>query len=194
MKPCSPRKKKPSPKTKKSFICPVSLYHDSLRLAEAVVQSGFRPEIIIAVCRGGLPIGVILHEYLTVLGIKTFNLTAHVNSYSGINTKTSPKLNGCKELVDTIKKGSRILVVDDIWDSGETLTVLRQKLGKKTDVIRTAVIYRKTSNKNTKTGPDYFIRNTTRWIVFPHEMQGLSKQELTRKDPFLQKLLKRHSE
>jgi len=91
----------------------------------------------------------------------------------------------------TIGDGSRILVVDDIFDTGNTIKEVLALLGRKTDDIKFATLYYKEGTNETDLEPDFYLRKTRRWIVFPHELMDLTPAEIKAKDEFVYRLLER---
>ena len=69
----------------KLFINSDDLLKDSFQLAWNVFESGFKPNYIVGVWRGGAPIGIAVQEFLSVLGIKSDNVAIRTSHYSGIN-------------------------------------------------------------------------------------------------------------
>ena len=141
----------------------------SRELTQQIVDSGWVPDLIVAIARGGLiPAGAIAYA-LDVKAIGTMN----VEFYSGIGETLSepvllPPLMDASEL-----PGKRVLVVDDVADSGKTLKLVMELLrhqgldlgGEKVNVdARSAVIYRK---PRSVFEPDYCWRVTGKWINFP---------------------------
>ena len=72
---------------KKLFIHSESLLKDSSQLAWNVYESGFKPNYIIGVWRGGAPIGIAVQEFLSFLGIKSDHVAVRTSYYSGIDAR-----------------------------------------------------------------------------------------------------------
>lgn len=129
-------------------------------LAQTVVDSGYEPEMVIAIARGGLiPAGALAYA----IGIKAAG-TLNVEFYSDVE-ETLPDPVVLEPLLDTdavIDK--RLLVVDDVADSGRTLDLVLGLLRRHTPHVRSAVLYTK---PRTIVRPDYSWRETDRWINFP---------------------------
>ena len=70
---------------KKTFIQADQLLEDSFKLAWTVYESGFRPNYIVGVWRGGAPIGIAVQEFLEVLGVSSDHIAIRTSHYSGIN-------------------------------------------------------------------------------------------------------------
>lgn len=129
-------------------------------LAQAVVDSGFAPDVVVSVARGGLPPGGALAYALGTKAVGTMN----VEFYTGVGS-TLPEPQLLPPLLDTDAiRGLRALVVDDVADSGETLALVRRLLTEHCAEVRTAVLYGK---PRSVIDPDYVWRRTDRWITFP---------------------------
>lgn len=129
-------------------------------LAGQVVDSGFTPEVLIAVARGGLlPGGGLAYA----LGTKLTD-AINVEFYTDVH-ETLPHPVLLAPMLDTDSiEGRRLLVVDDVADSGRTLAMVLELLRKYHTETRSAVLYAKPT---TVIEPDYVWRRTDRWIVFP---------------------------
>jgi hypoxanthine phosphoribosyltransferase len=133
-------------------------------LAKLVVDSGFVPEIVIAVARGGLvPAGALAYA----MGTKASG-TLNVEFYTDIE-QTLPDPIVLAPLLDTAAiKDRRLLVVDDVADSGRTLALVMNLVALHTPHARSAVLYTK---PRTIVQPDYSWRRTNLWITFPWSAQ-----------------------
>ncbi|GLY18496.1 phosphoribosyltransferase [Kineosporia sp. NBRC 101677] len=137
----------------------------SREVAQSIADSGFRPDMVIAVARGGLlPAGSISYA----LGVKAAG-TLNVEFYSDVE-ETLPDPVLLEPLLDTAAiVGKRLLVVDDVADSGRTLDLVLELLrNHHPDEVRSAVLYTK---PRTIVQPDYFWRETDLWINFPWSSQ-----------------------
>ncbi|WP_046528072.1 phosphoribosyltransferase [Cellulomonas sp. FA1] len=136
-------------------------FGDAVReLAQAVADSGFVPDVVVSVARGGLPPGGALAYALGTKAVGTMN----VEFYTGVDT-TLPEPAVLPPLLDTeAVQGLRALVVDDVADSGETLALVKRLLSEDCSEVRTAVLYHK---PRSVVVPDYAWRQTDRWITFP---------------------------
>ncbi|AEQ07370.2 phosphoribosyltransferase [Corynebacterium pseudotuberculosis] len=129
-------------------------------LAQQIVNDGYDPEIIVAVARGGLvPAGALSYS----MGVKLSD-AINVEFYTDVN-ETLPDPVLLEPLLDTNSiKGRRILVVDDVADSGRTLQLVLQLLESHGAEVRSAVIYAKSRSV---VSPTYIWKHTDEWIVFP---------------------------
>jgi hypoxanthine phosphoribosyltransferase len=133
-------------------------------LAETVAADGYRPDVVIAVARGGLTVGGALAYALGVKNCGAMN----VEFYTGIDERLDVPvvLPPSLDLVDVA--GLRILVADDVADTGHTLRLVREVLAQHVAEARTAVLYRK---PRSVVVPDYSWNETDRWVVFPWSAQ-----------------------
>ena len=138
-----------------------SAFGDATReLARRIVDDGFRPDVIVAVARGGLTVAGALAYALDVKNCGAMN----VEFYTGIDERLDVPivLPPALDLVDV--KGLDVLVADDVADTGHTLELVRGVLADHVHTARTAVLYRK---PRSIVAPDYVWRDTDLWIDFP---------------------------
>jgi hypoxanthine phosphoribosyltransferase len=134
-------------------------------IARAVVADGFRPEVVVAIARGGLlPAGAIAYG----LGAKNCG-AINVEFYTGVGTMLDAPEVLPPELDMTYLDGRRVLLVDDVADSGRTLDLAVRLLVARGAEVRSATIYTKPS---TILEPDYSWRSTSLWIDFPWSWRG----------------------
>lgn len=182
----------------KTYLSAQGLLEDSFRLAEKVYQSGFQPTFIIAVWRGGAPIGIAVQEYLAFHGIETDNIAIRTASYQGIDNQAKEvKVQGLNYLVKNIQHHDRLLIVDDVFDSGRSVEAIIDKLTvlarlNTPEDIRVAVPYYKPERNQTGRVPDYFLYETQDWLKYPHSLEGLSKEEIAENRPELYAIMKQH--
>ncbi len=129
-------------------------------LAQAIADSGFVPDVIIAVARGGLCIAGAL---IYALGVKLSD-AINVEFYTDVETTLPDPVLLAPHLDTESIAGQRILVVDDVADSGRTLVLVVELLRNLAAEVCSAVLYAKPS---TTIVPDYIWRHTDDWIVFP---------------------------
>lgn len=170
--------------SEKRFITAQELLEDSFRLAAQVFDSGFRPQFIVGIWRGGAPIGIAVQEYFDFKKVDTDHIAVRTSSYYGINQQSKKiKVHGLHYIVENANADGGLLIVDDVFDSGRSIHALKTKLQElmrlnmPTDV-RIACPYYKPKNTAVELKPDYFIHESDDWLVFPHEVSGLSQQEL----------------
>ena len=133
-------------------------------LAQQVVDSGYEPDIILSIARGGLGLGMGLGYALDVKNISTVN----VEFYTGIDQRLDVPIMLPPTPAAVDLSGLKVLIADDVADTGETLRVVHQFCAGHVAESRTAVIYEK---PRTMIRPEYSWRVTEQWIDFPWSSQ-----------------------
>lgn len=168
----------------KRYISADELLLDSFKLAEQIYVRGCRPNFIIGVWRGGTPTGIAVQEYLDYMGIKTDHIAIRTSSYYGIDQQTKEvRIHGLDYVVDNIEAHQELLIVDDVFDSGRSIRAIITELKKRCrrnmpEKVRIACPWFKPRRNVTEIKPDFFMHATDKWLVFPHELQGLSVKEI----------------
>ncbi|MEL6871042.1 MAG: phosphoribosyltransferase family protein [Pseudomonadota bacterium] len=168
----------------KLYISAQSLLEDSFRLGNAVLASGFRPSFILALWRGAAPIGIAVQEFLAWHGVETDHIAVRTSSYSGIDQQSREiAIYGMNYLIKNVTHADRLLIIDDVFDTGHTIDALIRKLESLArrntpHDIRVAVPYYKPARNETQREPDYFLHETSQWLKFPHSLEGLSDAEI----------------
>ena len=180
--------------TDKKFIDAQELLEDSLKLGVKILESGFKPNFIVGVWRGGSPVGIVVQELLDYYGVKTDHIAIRTSSYDGIGERDSNvRVHGLSYLIKNINAEDALLIVDDVYDSGLSIEAvidnLTLKARKNTPHIRVATVYYKPENNKTNRVPDYYVHETDRWLVFPHELDGLTIEEIYQYKPGLKDIL-----
>jgi hypothetical protein len=178
----------------KFYISAQQLLEDSFALAMAVFESGFRPDYIIGVWRGGAPVGIAVQELLELLGIESDHIAIRTSSYTGIGQRSrTVRVHGLSYIVDRITAGESLLLVDDVYDTGlsldQVIVDLRAACTDSKPEIRVATPWFKPDNNQTNRIPDYYIHQTAQWLVFPHELSGLTRDEIREHKPELSNYL-----
>jgi hypoxanthine phosphoribosyltransferase len=173
----------------KLFISADSLLRDSMELARQIVASGFRPTFLVAMWRGGTPIGIAVQEVLEYHSIHADHIAIRTSSYTGIDTQDKTvRVHALDYLVSRLSFEDELLLIDDVWDSGRSLDAVLAELQRRCrrnlpERIRIATVYYKPSRNRSILVPDYYIHETDRWLVFPHEIQGLTRAEILASKP-----------
>jgi hypoxanthine phosphoribosyltransferase len=178
----------------KRYITPQQLLEDSFALAAQVFESGFRPTCIAGVWRGGTPVAIAIHELLLVLGVAADHTAIRTRSYTGIGQREEQvRVDGLDYLTQRLGKSDSLLLVDDVHDTGLSLQQivleLKTACGDQLPDIRVATPYFKPGNNRADRSPDYYLHQTEDWLVFPHELAGLSPAEIRANKPELAALL-----
>lgn len=183
--------------SEKLFISAESLLNDSFKLAAKILDSGYQPTFIIAVWRGGAPIGIAVQEFLAVHGIETDNIAIRTSSYTPEidRQKKEIRIHGLSYLVKNLEQHDRLLIVDDVFDTGRSIDAIIRELAARTrknmpTEIKVAVPYYKPSRNVTSREPDFFIHETSAWLKYPHSLEGLSTAEIEKNRPKLFSIIK----
>jgi hypoxanthine phosphoribosyltransferase len=182
--------------TEKLYLRAQGLLEDSFRLAARVLESGFEPSFIVAIWRGGAPIGMAVQEFLDYFGIPTDHIAIRTSSYQGIDGRSpTVRIHGTSYLIKNIVYEDRLLIVDDVFDTGHTIRALIDHLREKArlntpDDIRVAVPYYKPSRNQTEIVPDYYLHETDQWIKFPYSLEGLSVEEIRERRPAIYEIIR----
>jgi len=168
----------------KAFITAQDLLDDSFRLARKIFEDGFRPNYIVGVWRGGTPVGIAVQEALDHLGVPADHISIRTSSYDGIDDQRDEvRVHGLNYIVDNVNAEDTLLIIDDVFDTGRSVQAVIDKLKQESrrntpETIRIATVYYKPSKRRVDSVPDYFIHETEEWLVFPHELHGLTEQEI----------------
>ncbi|NQY04388.1 MAG: hypoxanthine phosphoribosyltransferase [Halieaceae bacterium] len=177
-----------SPKNK-HFVTEEALLNDSFRLAVAVYASGFRPNFIVGIWRGGSTVGIYVQECLQYLGVQTDHISIRT-SYRGmedyLKRMDSPqniRVHGLQYLFENLNSDDRLLIVDDVYSTGRSIEAVLNRLRSKTKRnmpadVRVAAPYFKPARNQTDRVPDYYLHETKDWLVLPYELTGLSNDEI----------------
>jgi hypoxanthine phosphoribosyltransferase len=129
-------------------------------LAQAIADDGFRPDLVLSVARGGLLVAGALSYALDVKSIHMMN----VLYYTGVDQRLDAPLilEPAPDLAEL--SGARVLIADDVADTGATLEVVRNFCAGRVGEVRCAVLYEK---PHSTVVCEYVWRRTERWITFP---------------------------
>jgi hypoxanthine phosphoribosyltransferase len=177
----------------KLFIQSEELLKDSFNLAWQVYESGYRPNYIIGVWRGGAPIGIAVQEFLDVLGVPSDHIAIRTSHYKGIDERDSQvQVYGLNYIIKQVESEDSLLIVDDVHDTGisiqKIILDLQTACKKNTPEIKVATPYFKPMKNKTDRKPDFYLHETEKWLVFPHELEGLSIDEIIEFKPELSDL------
>src|SRR5262245_25179295 len=162
----------------KIFIHAEDLLRDSLELGMRVVRSGFRPTFLVGIWRGGAPIGITVQEVLEFHGLECDHLAIRTSSYTGIDQQSKTvRVHAIDYLVSGLTAEDHLLLIDDVFDTGLSLEAVIGELKRRCrrnmpGQVRIATAYFKPSRNRSSLMPDFYVRATDEWLVFPHEMRG----------------------
>lgn len=137
------------------------IYEMLLTLADMIRKDSFLPDLIVGVSRGGWPPARVMSDLLG--NVELANI--RVEFYRGVaETRDEPVIT---QPLSTSVEGRRVLIIDDVADTGRSLKLVREHVEKRrASAIKIATIYYKPWSIIT---PDYYVRVTRRWVVFPWE-------------------------
>jgi len=142
------------------------LLHDSFRLGMQILDSGFRPDFIIGIWRGGAPVGIAVQELLEVANCPTDHIAIRTSAYSSPGQRSETvQVHGLGYMIRKLNSDDSLLIVDDVFDTGLSIDAVIQVLHERE--------------------PDYYLHNTDKWLVFPHELQSMSTDEIRNDKPDL---------
>ncbi len=175
----------------KTYLSADSYLRDMWRLAAQVRRVGWKPDVMIALWRGGAPVGVAMHEFFAASGWNVRHTAIKCASYTGVDENAGEVMfEYGREVLDSLSPGDKVLVVDDVFDTGKTALAVRKMMDAAGVEMRLATVYFKPSKNTTALTPDYTLRLAgDEWIVFPHEIRELDDGEIAVKDPLLAELL-----
>lgn len=136
------------------------LFGQSVRELAQTITDDYRPDMILCIARGGLLIGGALGYSLGLKNVSVIN----VEFYTGINERLEQPvmLPPTPKAIDL--SGMKVLIADDVADTGRTLKLVQDYCAETVAESRTAVIYEKPESV---IKPDYAWKKTDRWINFP---------------------------
>jgi hypothetical protein len=181
----------------KRFVEEQELLEDAYRLAVKIFDSGFRPDFIVGIWRGGSTVGIYVQECLQYLGIETDHLAIRT-SYRGrddyfqrLEQGGEIRAHGLQYLFENLGAENRLLLVDDVYSTGRNIDAvisrLRQTLKRNMpDEWRIAAPwYRPGGGRE----PDFYLHETGDWLVLPYELTGLGRDEIATHKPWIMPLL-----
>jgi len=183
------------------FIGANELLRDSFQLAANIFEAGFEPDFLVGLWRGGSAVGIAVQEGLDYFGVKTDHIAIRT-SYTGARGYTQMisdgekiRVHGLQYLLENLCSHHSMLIVDDVYSTGSSVNAVISQLAKKTrrnlpQDIRIGTVWYRPSEKTLRT-PDYFVHETSDWLVLPYELSGFSVEELRENRPEMTGLLER---
>ena len=178
----------------KEFVPYDTIRNNAIKLAYRIYKDGFIPDIIYVSLRGGAYMGNVISEYFKFIrpdDKPVFYAAVVARSYSELRAQESIKIDGWTYSPDFLKEGEKVLLVDDVYDSGRTINYLTSVImdrGVPRDDIKVAVHdykLRKYTPETLAVVPDYWCREIVvekpedeTWIHYmSHELVGLTEKE-----------------
>jgi len=136
-------------------------------LARKIERSSFKPDLVVAVSRGGFPVARILCDELGLQRLASLQIEYYVTPGQ---TRKMPRL---LYPLNADVRGKRVLIVDDVADKGESLKLARKHVGEKgAEEVKIATLHYKPWSA---TVPDFYVKKVRSWIVYPWEKKETSK-------------------
>ena len=178
---------------KKIFVAADDLLHDSFQLAANIQASGFRPDFLVGLWRGGSAVGIAVQEGLDHFGVKTDHIAIRTSyrgqaSYSKMVDRADRiRAHGLRYLHERVCEHHSMLIVDDAYSTGSSVNAVIEQLAKKSrrnlpHDIRIATVWYRPTEKTIRP-PDFYIHETSDWLVLPYELSGLSIDEIRENKP-----------
>ena len=161
---------------------------DSFQLAANIHESGFRPDFLVGLWRGGSAVGIAVQEGLDQFGVKTDHIAIRT-SYRGqatysemVDSADTIRAHGLRYLHERVCEHHSMVIVDDVYSTGSSVNAVIDQLAKKSrrnlphDIRIATVLYR--PKGRTIRPPDFYVHETIDWLILPYELSGLSIEEL----------------
>lgn len=139
------------------------LYFKTLELAREIKSSNFKPDVIVGIARGGWVIARLLSDFLGNANLASVRVEFYsdVGEHRDVPTIVQP--------VSARVEGLRVLIADDVADTGKSIEAVKRHIEERgASEVRVATVYYKPWSV---VRPDYYTTETTKWIIFPHEMK-----------------------
>ena len=195
---------------KKEFLPYNTVRNNAIKMAYRICKDGFIPDVIYVSLRGGVYLGNVISEYFKFIQRRArpvYYAAAVARSYLGVHESEEVKVEGWTYLPEALRTGDKILLVDDIFDTGRTINhltkIIMEKGIPRKDIKVVVHDYKYFYDKAEQlpVQPDYWCRkhelsmnDDSLWIHYSsHELIGLSLQELEehyyKDDPELREVL-----
>ena len=173
--------------------------HEQDLLEDAIYESGYRPDFIAGLWRGGSTVGIYVQECLQYLGVATDHIAIRT-SYHGrqayfeqLQQDTPVRVHGLQYLYETLQASDSLLIVDDVLSTGKNVSAMVNKLQQKTrknmPEVKVATVYYRPPANAALYEPDFFLRQTDDWLVLPYEITGNTREEIARNKSWLLPIL-----
>ena len=184
-------------------IDPDELLVESFKLGKKVYESGFRPKHAISIWRGGTPIGLGVDAYFRNQGFYMNHTTIATDSYVGIGERESVTVKGLEHVIKVICQEDGLLIVDDVYESGNTIRQIVETLkeGARANMpkkIMVATVHDKPGCHQYDEIPLISMRQVPEdvWIDYPHELADMvdatdpEDQAIRRKDEEIWRIIR----
>jgi len=166
----------------KLYISAEKFMNDCFHLGNMIYESDYKPDIVLGIWRGGSIPAIVVHEYLRFRKLNVTSAVITTKSYIDIGKQSDEvEIDMSEKVLIRLKNASKILIVDDVVDTGKTIEAIYKKFDNMgiTAKVKVASVYYKP--KTSSVFPYYHLYETEKWIVFPHELEGLLPDEIKEK-------------
>ncbi|MEO0344621.1 MAG: phosphoribosyltransferase family protein [Pseudomonadota bacterium] len=184
----------------KQFVNADDMLIDAFKLSVQIYDSGFKPDFLVGLWRGGSAVGIAVQEGLEHFGIDTDHIAVRT-SYAGFDAyhrqradkKSAIRVHGLRYLLENVSSSHSLLIVDDVFSTGSSAQAVIDKLARKSRRnlprdIRIATIWFRPSEQTLRP-PDFYVHETRNWLVLPYELSGLSAEDIREHKPELADIL-----
>ena len=184
-------KEQPDANVKKHYLTANEYHRDMWRLAAKIRKGDWKPDFLVGLWRGGAPVAIAVHEFFKVTGWNVKHLPLKCASYTAIGHNDGKVVFTLgDEIFGMFRKDDKILFVDDVFDTGKTAQAVHDRMQEVGADSKIACVYWKPEKNKTHLTPDFVAKDIGNdWIVFPHEIEGLTPDEVREKDPVLADLM-----
>ena len=166
---------------------------DCFRLARKIWDDAYRPDFLIALWRGGAAPGLVIQEYFRWRGHDLYHTAIRTQSLEGVLFGGGFDIKGFEHVIDEISSEDRVLIVDDLFETGRTVYEVSEHLRRnaRCDMpeLRVATVYFRPSCRRFLVGPHYRLHETDERPIFPHSFTEMAPDEIRSADPELHRLL-----
>jgi hypothetical protein len=165
-------------------VDPEEFLVDSFRLGKKVYRSGFRPKHMLSIWRGGTPVGLGVDAFFRSRGVQIHHTTIATDSYTGIGRRGGVTVKNLDHLVQVICPEDGLLIIDDVYESGNTIRQVVELLRHKaranapTEIV-VATVHHKPGCQEYGELPIIALHEVAAnvWIDYPHELADLVDPE-----------------
>jgi hypoxanthine phosphoribosyltransferase len=171
----------------KRYLSANDLLADSFRLANKILDR-FPPDPYRGHLARGAPVGIAVQELLEYRRDDRPYRGPHGQLYRHRRAKDEVQVYSLGYLIDTLEPTDKLLVIDDVFDSGRSIAAFMKELAARCrhntpKTIRSATVYYKPRRSKVDIKPDFYVYETDEWLVFPHEVDGLTVEEIRKHKP-----------
>jgi len=157
---------------------------DCFRLARKIWEDEYRPDFLVGLWRGGAPPGIVLQEYFRWRGHDPYHTAIRTQSLEGVLYGDGFDIKGFEHVIDVVEADQRLLVVDDLFETGRTIyevvRYLRRHARRNAPEVRVAVVYYRPALRRFLVGPHYHLHAIEARPVFPDRPTRMTEAEVRR--------------